>query len=80
MRRYAQDWNQYFPILDERAGQSVDSKTNRSLALITGQTDPTSAELEMPAYITDYRLSVPVQRIRLIPRSREGCCVPPLTA
>ena len=58
LHMYAQDWNQYFPILDERAGQSVDSKTNRSLALITGQTDPTTAELETPAYITDYRLLI----------------------
>ncbi len=61
---YAQDWGGWFPILEERTGQDVRSKTNRSLALLTGQTDPVnsedepSPELETPPYITDTKLFV----------------------
>ncbi len=55
---YAGDWGGWFPILDERTGQSAYSKTNRSLALLTGQTDPTSNALESPAYIADAKLFI----------------------
>ena len=55
---YAQDWNQYFPVLDERTGQNALSKTNRSLALLTGQTDPTTPELETPPYVKDAKLFI----------------------
>ena len=58
LHMYAQDWNQYFPVLDERGGQDAASKTNRSLALLTGQTDPSTAALETPPYITDPRLFI----------------------
>jgi len=55
---YAQDWNQYFPVLEERETESAASKTNRSLALLTGQTDPDSGGFESTRYVTDYRLFI----------------------
>jgi prepilin-type N-terminal cleavage/methylation domain-containing protein len=56
LHMYAQDWNQYFPILEPRVGQVVNSQTNRSLSLLTGQIDPTNAALETPAYVKNYTL------------------------
>ena len=58
LHMYAQDWNQHFPVLEPRGGQDAESKTNRSLALLTGQTDPTTAALETPAYVTNYNLFI----------------------
>ncbi|MCK9266199.1 DUF1559 domain-containing protein [bacterium] len=61
---YAQDWGGWFPILEAREDQPSESKTNRSLALLTGQTIPVDAQddphpaLETPAYITDYQLFI----------------------
>ena len=55
---YAQDWNGWFPILEPRGGESDQSKTNRSLALLTGQTDPTSVALETAPYVTDPNLFI----------------------
>jgi len=58
LQMYAYDWNGYFPVLDARAGQPERSKTNRSLALLTGQTDPTTDALESPAYVTNYKIFI----------------------
>ena len=69
---YAQDWGGWFPLLEPREDMDfadevarAASKTNRSLALLTGQTVPTNAQtgssspaLETPAYITDCNLIV----------------------
>ncbi len=49
---YAQDWQGWFPIRDHAVALS---KTNVSLALLTGQLD-SDPELETPAYITNYNL------------------------
>ena len=66
---YADDWNQYFPILEARAmppgitdRATKDywhrSKVNRSLALLTGQTDPDTPGFEAPQYVTNYNLFI----------------------
>ncbi len=55
---YAQDWNQHFPVLEPRETQAAASKTNRSLALLTGQTDPDSNEFETTQYVTDYDIFI----------------------
>ena len=61
---YAQDLGGWFPILEEREGQDPESKTNRTLALLTGLTIPFDAQddphpaLETPAYITDSNLFI----------------------
>ncbi|MCK9266980.1 DUF1559 domain-containing protein [bacterium] len=47
---YAQDWNQYFPTCYHTTEAS---NPNVSLALLTGQIDPTSDDLETPAYVKD---------------------------
>jgi len=58
LNMYAQDWNGWFPNLGPRAGQVEASTPNRSLALLTGQTDPTDDALETPPYITDSKLFI----------------------
>jgi len=64
---YANDWGGYFPVCDANADRSSYSKTNRSLALLTGQLIPTvlvngdeqpHPELETPPYVTDSQLFV----------------------
>jgi len=60
---YAQDWGGWFPILDQREGKDAQSKTNRSLALLTGQTVPDEGgvahpALDSPAYVTDAKLFI----------------------
>jgi len=66
---YANDWGGYFPYydFDDAAVWSghpsfgtgyITSKPNVSLALLTGQTDPTTPEFETAQYITDYRLFI----------------------
>lgn len=58
LHMYANDWGGYFPVLEIRTGQNALSKTNRSLALLTGQLDPTTVDLETPPYVTDSKLFV----------------------
>ncbi len=66
---YANDWGGYFPNhdFDDAAIWSghpsysagyITSKPNVSLALITGQTDPSTPEFESAQYITDYKLFI----------------------
>jgi len=65
---YAQDWNGYFPILEMREtsdgkdinGEDIlpESKVNRSLALLTGQTNPDTDDFETTQYVTNYKLFV----------------------
>ena len=53
---YAQDWDGWFPILEPREGQDIRSQTNRSLALLTGETDPSNDIRDTSAYMTNYKL------------------------
>ena len=57
---YAQDWGGWFPYHDyEGADIRVGSPLpNVSLALLTGQVDPSTTEFETPPYITNYRLFI----------------------
>ncbi|MCK9265283.1 type II secretion system GspH family protein [bacterium] len=55
---YAQDWGGWFPILEPRQGHSERTMVNRSLSLLTGQTDPDNPGLESPPYVTDYKLFI----------------------
>jgi len=52
---YAQDWNQYFPYHDHATEASI---PNVSLALLTGQIDPSTPEYETPRYVTDSKLFI----------------------
>jgi len=68
---YAQDWNGWFPFHDHVLDGTVpgyvdywgteqypDCRTNISLALLTGQTDPSTDEYETPRYVTDPKLFI----------------------
>jgi len=66
---YANDWDGYFPYhdFDDAAVWSghtsfdtgyISSKPNISLALLTGQIDPSTPKFETAQYITDYKLFV----------------------
>ena len=66
---YANDWGGYFPYhdFDDEAkwggtsGYStgyVTSKPNVSLALLTGQVDPSTTAFETSQYVTDYKLFI----------------------
>ncbi|MCK9266767.1 type II secretion system GspH family protein [bacterium] len=66
---YAQDWGGYFPYHDFDdatvwSGHAnfgtgfISSKPNVSLALLTGQIDPSTPEFESAQYITDYKLFI----------------------
>jgi prepilin-type N-terminal cleavage/methylation domain-containing protein len=66
---YANDWGGYFPYhdFDDEAQWSghpsfstghITSKPNISLALLTGQIDPSDSKFETAQYITDYKLFV----------------------
>jgi prepilin-type N-terminal cleavage/methylation domain-containing protein/prepilin-type processing-associated H-X9-DG protein len=52
---YAQDWEGWFPTNDHATELSI---TNASLALLTGQLDPTDSGLEAAAYVTDDNLFI----------------------
>lgn len=66
LHMYAQDNGQWFPFRlhedDEEsdllaaADETQFSTTNLSLALLTGQLDPSTDELESPAYVSDAKL------------------------
>ncbi len=57
---YAQDWKGYFPY--GKSEKLTDNFTypdvNASLALLTGQTDPSTLALDTPPYTTDSKLFV----------------------
>ena len=66
---YANDWGGWFPYYDfddaakwsghtNYATGYISSKPNTSLALLTGQVDPATADLESTPYITDPKLFV----------------------
>lgn len=61
---YAQDYNQWFPYrrhstYDETHESYLPNPTtNISLALLTGQIDTSTDELEMPPYVTDGKLFI----------------------
>ncbi|MCK9266365.1 type II secretion system GspH family protein [bacterium] len=66
---YANDWDGYFPYhdFDDEAQWSghtsystghISSKPNVSLALLTGQIDPSSSAFETAQYVTDYNLFI----------------------
>ncbi len=68
---YAQDWYGWFPYHDHVLDGTVpgyvdywgveqypDCRTNVSLALLTGQTDPSTQDYETPRYVTDPKLFI----------------------
>ncbi len=66
---YAQDWGGWFPYhdFDDAAKWSgtegystgyITSKPNVSLALLTGQIDPSTPDFETSRYVTDYKLFI----------------------
>ncbi len=66
---YAQDWGGWFPYynFDDAAKWSshpgystgfITSKPNTSLALLTGQVDPSTADFETARYVTDAKLFI----------------------
>lgn len=55
LNMYAQDWGGFFPYHDHATAQSI---PNISLALLTGQLDPSDDAYESPRYVTDTKLFV----------------------
>ena len=63
LNMYAQDWGGWFPTRDSSVvtGDTynrTDPKANASLALLTGQTDISTPELDTSPYTKDYRLFI----------------------
>ena len=55
LQMYAQDWDGWFPYHDHA---TFESRPNISLALLTGQTDPSDNSYEGARYVTDMRLFI----------------------
>ncbi|HNS32849.1 MAG TPA: DUF1559 domain-containing protein [bacterium] len=55
LHMYANDWGQYFPVHEHATALS---KTNVSLALLTGQIDPSTPEFDTSQYVTNYNLFI----------------------
>jgi len=83
---YAQDWGGWFPYHDfndeakwsSHTGWStgaITSKPNVSLALLTGQIDPSSSALETPSYVSDYKLFICPGSTRDRPHSIPGALI-----
>ena len=63
LNMYAQDWGGWFPTRDSSVvtgdtSNRTDPKANASLALLTGQTDISTPELDTSPYTKDYRLFI----------------------
>jgi len=58
LHMYAQDWGGWFPTHDETITGVPRTRANASLALLTGQLNPSNPELETPAYTMEYKLFI----------------------